>query len=109
MPSDEDADFAVLFRNFTHIHVQGKAAWEVLYHACYPHVLRYAELRLGPEMRSLYDAADFASDVMLELVRDFDRLEFPSYQALLDYLEQQVERKVRDVRRRQLGHRARTG
>ena len=65
----------------------------------YPHVLRAARRRINHRLRSTYDADDFVSDVMLDSLRDIDRLEFPSLDALIVHLQLQTERKVRDALR----------
>jgi DNA-directed RNA polymerase specialized sigma24 family protein len=76
------------------------AAWTRLYRACYPQVLQAARRALGREMQSAYDPADFVADAMLELVRDFDRLEFPSLDAMIAYLQAQATSKIRQARRK---------
>jgi DNA-directed RNA polymerase specialized sigma24 family protein len=80
-----------------HLSQSHQGAWAVLYRACYPHVLWAARRRINHRLRSTYDADDFVSDVMLDLLRDIDCLEYPSLDALIIHLQLQTERKVRDA------------
>ena len=96
-PGDVSLDGAL--ERLRHLSQSYQGAWAVLYRACYPHVLRAARRRINHRLRSTYDADDFVSDVMLDLLRDIDRLEFPSLDALIVHLQLQTERKVRDALR----------
>lgn len=62
-----------------------------------------AHRHLDGRLRSTYDADDFAADVMLDLVRDFDRFDFPSIDALIAYLQAQADWKIRQARRHRRG------
>ena len=77
-----------------------QAAWEELFHTCYPKVVRVVRRRLDRPMRSLYDSTDFASDVMKSLAANLDRLDFASIAALMAFLSQAAEQKVIDEYRR---------
>jgi RNA polymerase sigma-70 factor (ECF subfamily) len=77
-----------------------QAAWEVLYRACYPKVIRVVRRKLDQPMRSLYDSTDFVSDVMKSLAANIDRLDFPSIGSLIAFLAQAAEQKVIDEYRR---------
>src|SRR5689334_21165052 len=78
-----------------------QAAWEVLFHTCYPKVIRVVRRKLDRPMRSLYDSTDFYSDVMKSLVANLDRFDFPSIGSLIAFLAQAAEQKVIDEYRRQ--------
>src|SRR5579864_5278284 len=75
-------------------------AWEELFRTCYPKVIRVVRRKLNSPMRSLYDSADFASDVWKSLAAKFDRFDFPSIDSLLAFLKQAAEQKVIDEYRR---------
>lgn len=75
-------------------------AWEELFRQCYPKVIRVVRRRLNQPMRSLYDSADFASDVWRSLLAKSDRFDFPTIGALLAFLEQAAKQKVIDEHRR---------
>ena len=77
-----------------------QAAWEELFHACYPKVIRVVRRRLNRPMRSLYDSTDFASDVMKSLAANLDRLDFPSIESLIAFLTHAAEQRVIDEYRR---------
>ncbi len=77
-----------------------QAAWEELFHTCYPKVIRVVRRKLDRPMRSLYDSTDFVSDVMKSLMANLDRLEFPSVGSLIAFLAQAAEQKVIDEYRR---------
>lgn len=77
-----------------------QAAWEELFHACYPKVIRVVRRKLSRPMRSLYDSSDFASDVMKSLTANLDRLDFPSIESLVAFLTQVAEQRVIDEYRR---------
>ncbi len=51
-------------------------------------------------MRSLYDSADFASDVMKSLAANAERLDFESFESLVAFLSKVAEQKVIDEYRR---------
>jgi len=78
-----------------------EAAWEELFHTCYPKVIRVVRRRLNRPLRTLYDSTDFASDVMKSLAANLDRLDFPSIDSLIAFLVQVAEQKVIDEHRRQ--------
>ena len=77
-----------------------QAAWEELFHTCYPKVIRVVRRKLNRPLRALYDSTDFASDVMKSLVDNLDRLDFPSIHSLMAFLAQAAEKKVIDEYRR---------
>jgi RNA polymerase sigma-70 factor (ECF subfamily) len=77
-----------------------QAAWEELFHTCYPKVIRVVRRKLDRPMRSLYDSTDFVSDVMKSLAANLDRLDFPSLGSLIAFLAQAAEQKVIDEYRR---------
>jgi len=77
-----------------------QAAWEELFHTCYPKVIRVVRRKLNRPMRSLYDSTDFVSDVMKSLAANIDRLDFPSLGSLIAFLAQTAEQKVIDEYRR---------
>ncbi len=77
-----------------------QAAWEELFHTCYPKVRRVVRRKLDRPLRSLYDSTDFASDVMKSLAANLDRLDFPSIDSLMAFLAQVAEQKVIDEYRR---------
>jgi RNA polymerase sigma factor (sigma-70 family) len=77
-----------------------QAAWDELFRACYPKVVRVVRRKLDRPLRSLYDSTDFASDVMKSLAANLDRLDFPSIQSLMAFLAQAAEQKVIDEYRR---------
>lgn len=77
-----------------------QSAWEELFHACYPKVVRVVRRKLNPPMRSLYDSTDFASDVWKSLAAKFERFDFPSIDSLMAFLKQAAEQKVVDEYRR---------
>src|SRR4051794_15715860 len=71
-----------------------QAAWEELFHTCYPKVIRVVRRKLNRPMRSLYDSTDFVSDVMKSLAANLERLDFPSLGSLIAFLAQTAEQKV---------------
>lgn len=75
-------------------------AWEELFRQCYPKVVRVVRRRLNQPMRSLYDSADFASDVWRSLLAKSDRFDFPTVAALMAFLEKAATQKVIDEHRR---------
>jgi len=77
-----------------------QAAWEELFHTCYPKVIRVVRRKLDRPLRSLYDSTDFVSDVMKSLAANLDRLDFPSLGSLIAFLAQAAEQKVIDEYRR---------
>jgi RNA polymerase sigma factor (sigma-70 family) len=77
-----------------------QAAWEELFRACYPKVVRVVRRKLDRPMRSLYDSTDFASDVWKSLAAKCDRFDFPSIDSLMAFLKQAAEQKVIDEYRR---------
>jgi hypothetical protein len=78
------------------------AAWETLFHACYPKVLRAVRRRLTRPLRPLFDSTDFASDVFRRLVAEGGQLDFQSFPALIAYLETQAEGLVMAEQRRRI-------
>jgi RNA polymerase sigma factor (sigma-70 family) len=95
-------DSSVISHNglFARARAGDQAAWEELFRTCYPKVIRVVRRKLNPPMRSLYDSADFASDVWKSLAAKFDRFDFPSIDSLLAFLKQAAEQKVIDEYRR---------
>jgi hypothetical protein len=77
-----------------------EAAWARLYRACWPEVVKAATRMLGRELRSAYAPADFVADAMLDLLRDFEQLDFPSLDAMIAYRRARVELKIRQAGRR---------
>jgi len=77
-----------------------QAAWDELFHRCYPKVIRVVRRKLDRPMRSLYDSTDFASDAMKSLAANFNRLDFTSLGSLIAFLAQAAEQKVIDEYRR---------
>lgn len=77
-----------------------QAAWEELFRTCYPKIVRVVRRKLNTPMRSLYDSADFASDVWKSLAAKCDRFDFPSIDSLMAFLKQAAEQKVVDEYRR---------
>lgn len=75
-------------------------AWEELFRECYPKVIRVVRRRLNQPMRSLYDSADFASDVWRSLLAKSDRFDFPNIHSLLAFLEKAATQKVIDEHRK---------
>lgn len=78
------------------------AAWDELFNTCYPKVKRAIQARLRGQgrMRAVFDASDFASDVMKSLAANFGRMDFPSINSLMAFLAQVAEQKVIDEHRR---------
>ena len=77
-----------------------QSAWEELFRTCYPKVIRVVRRKLHPPMRSLYDSADFASDVWKSLAAKCARFDFKSIDSLMAFLKQAAEQKVVDAYRR---------
>ena len=76
-------------------------AWQELFAACYPKVLRVVRRRLtSPAIRSLYDSTDFVGDVWKSLAEKPEAFDFPTIDALLAFLSRAAERKVVDAYRR---------
>src|SRR3954468_17659368 len=73
-----------------------QAAWEELFRACYPKVVRVVRRKLDRPLRPLYDSTDFASDVWKSLAAKCDRFDFPSIDSLMAFLKQAAEQKVID-------------
>jgi RNA polymerase sigma factor (sigma-70 family) len=76
------------------------AAWEELFRKCYPKLIRAVRRKLEPQMRSVFDSTDFASDVMKSLAANAGRLDFPSFNSLLAFLETVAKQKVIDEYRK---------
>jgi RNA polymerase sigma factor (sigma-70 family) len=94
-PLPDDADDL-----FARARAGDEAAWDTLFHKCYPKVIRVVRRKLNKPMRSLYDSTDFASDVMKSLAANKDRLDFPSLASLIAFLKDVAEKKVIDEYRR---------
>lgn len=79
------------------------AAWDELFNTCYPKVKRAIQARLRGQgrMRAVFDASDFASDVMKSLAANRDRFDFPDMAQLVAFLTKCVEQKFIDEHRRQ--------
>jgi RNA polymerase sigma factor (sigma-70 family) len=78
-----------------------EVAWQELYRACYPKVLRAVRRKMTSRaIRTIYDSADFASDVWKSLAAKKDRYDFPNLEALVAFLKQEAMRKVSDGVRR---------
>lgn len=78
-----------------------EVAWQELYRACYPKVLRAVRHKMrSRSIRTIYDSADFASDVWKSLAAKKDRYDFPNLEALVAFLKQEAMRKVNDGVRR---------
>lgn len=78
-----------------------EVAWQELYRACYPKVIRAVRRKLNSRaIRTIYDSADFASDVWKSLAAKKDRYDFPNIEALVAFLKQEAMRKVSDGVRR---------
>jgi RNA polymerase sigma-70 factor (ECF subfamily) len=93
--SDQDSDELI-----ARARAGDEAAWEEIFHTCYPKVIRVVRRKLDRPMRSLYDSTDFVSDVMKSLAANLDRLDFPSLSSLIAFLAQAAEQKVIDEYRR---------
>lgn len=79
-----------------------QAAWQALVIACYPKVLRAVRRRLTSRaMRTIYDSADFANDVLNSLAIKPERYEFESLEKLQAFLVEEARRKVLDEFRKQ--------
>jgi RNA polymerase sigma factor (sigma-70 family) len=91
--------------DFAHALIEARngdqAAWERLFHECYPKVRRVVRRRLTGRLRVLYDSTDFASDVMKSLAAKLDHLNFLTVDALMAFLAQAAEKKVIDEYRKQ--------
>src|SRR3954470_2911855 len=85
---------------FSRARAGDQAAWEELFHTCYPKVVRVVRRKLDRPMRSLFDSTDFASDVMKSLAANAGRLDFPSFESLMAFLVQVAEQKVIDEYRK---------
>lgn len=76
-------------------------AWDELFRTCQEKLLRVIRRKLDPPLRSLYDSADFASDVWKSLAAKCDRFDFPSVESLMAFLAQAARQKVIDAYRKQ--------
>jgi RNA polymerase sigma factor (sigma-70 family) len=81
------------------------AACRELFQTFYPKVKRVISRRLTARssLRSLYDSADFASDVFKSFVAKWERYEFPNQDALVAFLTEEALRKLIDGHRRHHG------
>jgi RNA polymerase sigma factor (sigma-70 family) len=87
---------------FTRMNAGDQGAWKFLFEKCYPKVIRVVRRKLtSSAMRSLYDSADFASDVWKSVAASWDRYQFPNVDAFEAFLMKAVEQKVIDEYRRQ--------
>lgn len=78
-----------------------QAAWNELYAACSPKVLRVVRRRMASaSIRSLYDSTDFVGDVWKSLAEKPEQFDFPTLESLQAFLIRAAERKVIDVHRR---------
>ena len=77
-----------------------QAAWEELFHTCYPKIIEAVRRRLNQPLRSLYDSTDFASHAINTLAANVNRLDFPTIDSLLAFLTRVAEQKVLDEYRR---------
>lgn len=75
-------------------------AWDQLFQECYPKLRRAVRRRLAPQMKSILDSTDLASDVMKSLMANANRLDFNSFESLLNFLIQVAEQKVIDEHRK---------
>ena len=99
MTPDPSAPTPDLERLFAQARAGDEAAWEILFRACYPRVIRVVRRKLTRPMRSLFDSSDFASDAFYRLLADLDHLHFPSLASLTAYLERSAEQRVIDETR----------
>ncbi len=77
-------------------------AWQILFDECYPKIIRVISRRLKGPIRSLYDTADIANEVMNSLAVKFGQFDFESISGMRAYLIKAAERKLVDGYRR--GH-----
>lgn len=99
MQGTSDLSSLTLDGLFARARAGDQAAWEKLFHECYPKVRRVVRRRLNSPMRSLYDSTDFASDVWGSLLAKSDRFEFATIDALIAFLSKAAEQKVIDAHR----------
>ena len=97
-PESSRNDAAALF---SRARAGDQSAWNELYHACQPKLVRAVRRRLNPPMRSLYDSTDFVGDVWESLVSKPEKFDFDSIASLLAFMAKSAERKVVDAYRRQ--------
>jgi len=77
-----------------------QAAWDELFHTCYPKILEAVRRRLKQPLRSVYDSTDFANDAIKILTANVNRLDFPTIDSLLAFLTHVAEQRVLDEYRR---------
>ncbi|GAC1300103.1 MAG: hypothetical protein NVSMB14_10690 [Isosphaeraceae bacterium] len=77
-----------------------QSAWDELYRACQPKLVRAVRRRLNLPMRSLYDSLDFVGDVWESLVAKPEKFDFDSMDSLLAFMAKSAQRKVIDAYRR---------
>lgn len=94
-PSRNDADAL-----FTRAKAGDQSAWDELYRACQPKLVRAVRRRLNLPMRSLYDSTDFVGDVWESLVAKQEKFDFDSIDSLLAFMAKSAQRKVVDAYRR---------
>jgi RNA polymerase sigma factor (sigma-70 family) len=86
---------------FSRARAGDQAAWEELFHQCYPKVIRAVRRRLtSAALRSQYDSTDFANDAWKSLVAKQGRFDFPTVDHLIAYLVKVARSKVIDEDRR---------
>jgi RNA polymerase sigma factor (sigma-70 family) len=76
-------------------------AWDELWKTCNDKLRRVIRRRLNPPMRSVYDSMDVTSDVWGSLFANRERLNFPTFDALMSFLAEKAREKVIDEYRRQ--------
>ena len=85
---------------FTRAKAGDQSAWDELYRACQPKLVRAVRRRLNLPMRSLYDSLDFVGDVWESLVSKPEKFDFDSIDSLLAFMAKSAQRKVIDAYRR---------
>jgi RNA polymerase sigma factor (sigma-70 family) len=75
-------------------------AWQSLFDACYPKIVRVVSRRLNGPMRKICDSTDIANDVMKSLAEKFDNFDFSSIDGLTAFLIRAAKQKLVDGHRR---------
>ncbi len=88
-------------RLFARAQAGDATAWHILFNTCYPKIKRSVRRKLHGPMRAVFDASDFASDVMKSLVSKRERFDFANMDSLMAFLNKCVEQKLIDEQRRQ--------
>jgi RNA polymerase sigma factor (sigma-70 family) len=80
-----------------------QAAWEALFHACYPKVQRVVRRRIsnGP-LRRYIDSTDIANDVFGELAEKAAKFRFETIDEVRNFLVDAAHKRVVDEHRRHL-------